>query len=80
MHDTVALEALGVPTAAIVTAEFVRESHAQAGALGMPQLSIAVIDHPLSTLSIEQIAARARQALPQVTAIWRGAAAAGNAG
>ncbi len=65
-----ALEELGVPAAVIVTSEFVRESRAQSAVLGMPQLGIAVIDHPLSTLSSEQISARAQQALPQVTQAW----------
>ena len=56
----------------IATSEFVRESRTQSNVLGMPQLGIVVIDHPLSTLSGEQISARARQALPQVTQIWSG--------
>jgi hypothetical protein len=66
----VALEELGIPAAVIVTSEFVRESRAQSAALGMPQLRIAVIDHPLSTLSSDQITARAQQALPQITRAW----------
>ena len=65
-----ALEELGIPTAVIVTSEFVRESRAQSAVLGMPQLRIAVIDHPLSTLSSDQITARAQQALPQITRAW----------
>lgn len=69
-----ALEALDVPTAAIGTSEFVRASRAQSAVLGMPQLGIVVIDHPLSTLSSDQISARAQQALPQVTKIWLGEA------
>ena len=56
----------------IATSEFVRESRTQSYVLGMPQLGIVVIDHPLSTLSGEQISARAQQALPQVTQIWSG--------
>jgi hypothetical protein len=54
----------------IVTSEFVRESRAQSTVLGMPQLGIAVIDHPLSTLSGDQITTRAQQALPQVRQAW----------
>jgi hypothetical protein len=54
----------------IVTSEFVRESRAQSAALGMPDLGVVVIDHPLSTLSSDQISARARQAMPQVTNAW----------
>jgi len=70
----VALEELDVPTAVIVTSEFVRESRAQSAVLGMPQLGVVVIDHPLSTLSSDQISARAQQAMPQVTKVWLGEA------
>ena len=65
-----ALEELSIPTAVIVTTEFVREAHNQAAVLGMPDLEPVVIDHPLSTLSAEQIGARAEQAVPQVRKVW----------
>ena len=63
-----------MPAAVIVTSEFVRESRAQSAVLGMPELGIVVIEHPLSTLSSDQISIRARQALPQVTRVWQGEA------
>jgi hypothetical protein len=72
MHDAISLEALGVPTAVIVTAEFVHEADVQRRALGMPDLAPVVIDHPLSTLTDAQIQARAAQALPQAIAVWLG--------
>ena len=70
MHDTVSLELGGIPTAAVVTNEFVEEAAVQVKALGMTDLRPAIIDHPLSTLSDEEIRARARQALPLVKNIW----------
>ena len=70
MHDTVALEKLGMPSALIVTAEFVHEARMQRAALGLPMLDTAVIDHPLSTLSQMEIEARAGQAVSQVKSIW----------
>ena len=69
MHDAVALEQRGLPTAVVVTSDFVLEAHTQIDALGMTALEPAVIDHPLSTLSDEDIARRAEQALDQVRAI-----------
>jgi hypothetical protein len=54
----------------IVTTQFVREARTQAAALGMHDLDIVTIDHPLSTLSADQIAGRAEQALPQVLKVW----------
>jgi hypothetical protein len=69
MHDSATLETRGVPTVPIITATFVEEAHAQRAALGMPELDPAVIEHPLSTLTDEQIDARARSAVGQVRSI-----------
>lgn len=66
------LEALGVPTAVIVTAEFVREAKLQREALGMKDLVPVVIQHPLSSLTDDEIRARAAAAVPQVVAVWAG--------
>ena len=72
MHDAIELEARGVPTAVIVTSEFVREANVQREALGMTGVVPVVIPHPLSSLTDEEIAARAAAALPQVLAAWQG--------
>jgi hypothetical protein len=66
------LEELGIPTAMIITSEFVREARAQSSVLGIPEMGVVVIDHPLSSLSQDQIVGRAQQALPQIIAIWQG--------
>jgi hypothetical protein len=44
----------------------------QRSALGMSALEPAVIDHPLSTLSDEEICLRARQAAAQVKRVLLG--------
>lgn len=72
MHDGISLEALGVPTAVIVTTEFVREAKVQRAALGMQDIVPAVIQHPLSSLTEEEIKGRAAAVLPQVLEVWRG--------
>ena len=72
MHDGISLESLGVPTAVIVTTEFVREAKVQRAALGMNALVPVVIQHPLSSLTEEEIRARAAKALPDVVAAWQG--------
>jgi hypothetical protein len=66
MHDAVALEDKGVPTAVVITREFLNEAYVQRTALGMESLEPVVITHPLSTLSDEQIENRAREAVPEV--------------
>jgi len=44
----------------------------QRAALGMPDLSPVVIDHPLSTLSEAEIDARAAQAAERAVTVWLG--------
>lgn len=72
MHDAIELEARGIPTAVIVTSEFVREAKVQREALGMTGVVPVVIEHPLSSLTDEQIRARVAAALPQILAAWQG--------
>ena len=72
MHDGISLESLGVPTAVIVTTEFLHEARVQRAALGMQGLVPVVIQHPLSSLSDEEIRGRAAQALEQVVGVLRG--------
>ncbi len=70
MHDTVELEARGLPTALIITTEFQLEAQVQRDALGMSALEPVVIEHPLSSLTEAEIAQRAAQALPQIQSVW----------
>ena len=60
----------------VVTTEFVHEAEVQRAALGMPDLSPVVIDHPLSTISEAEIDKRAAQAAERAIAIWLGNTAA----
>ncbi len=77
MHDTVELESRGLPTAMIITTEFQLEARVQRDALGMAALDPVVIEHPLSSLTDDEIAQRAAQALPQIKSVWLSGRAAG---
>jgi hypothetical protein len=72
IRDAVALERLGVPSAAIITTEFVRETQLTRQALGMPDFEPVVIDHPVSSITPEEIAARVHQIRERAERIWRG--------
>ena len=72
MHDAVSLEEKGVPTAVVVTEVFLHEAHVQRAALGMDGLDPVVIQHPLSTLSDEEISARASDAARQAVKVLLG--------
>ncbi len=72
MHDAISLEDKGVPTAVVVTEVFLHEAHVQRAALGMDGLDPVVIQHPLSTLSDEEISARASDAALQAVKVLLG--------
>jgi hypothetical protein len=72
MHDAVSLEARDRPTAIVVTTEFLHEAQVQRTALGMEALRPVVIQHPLSTLSDEEISLRGADAAAQAIEIWLG--------
>lgn len=72
MHDGIRLEAAGRPTAVVITTEFLYEAELQREALGMHDLAPVVIDHPLSTLTDDEIDKRAQQAAVQSAAVWLG--------
>ena len=72
MHDGYSLESLGVPSAVIVTTMVLHEARVQRAALGMQGLAPVVIEHPLSSLTEEEIRGRAADALGQVVKVWQG--------
>ncbi len=72
MHDAISLEGQDRATAVVVTTEFLHEAEVQRGALGMEALQPVVIQHPLSTLSDDEIASRGADAAKQAIAVWLG--------
>lgn len=72
VRDSVALERLGRPTACVVTTEFVEETRLTRAALGMPGLAPVVIDHPVSSITAEEVAQRVAQIAVQAQAVWLG--------
>lgn len=72
LRDAIALEQQGVPTAVIVTTEFVKETVLTREALGMHALEPIIIAHPVSSITMEEVAHRVSQILPQAQAVWKG--------
>ncbi|MDA1297592.1 MAG: hypothetical protein O3B04_06275 [Chloroflexi bacterium] len=60
------LEALGVPAIAICTVPFESGAKAMAALGGMPDYPFAIVQHPIGSLTPEQIRERAVEAAPQV--------------
>lgn len=55
LHDVVALEAAGVPAAAIGTEPFVAEAVEQANVLAMPEQRLITVPHPIQPTPVEQV-------------------------
>ena len=55
-----------MPTVTICSSEFVALGRAEAEALGMPALPLAIIKHPLGGLSADQVQQRAASVLNTV--------------
>jgi hypothetical protein len=67
--DGTVFEKRGIPAAAIITHTFTASANAMARRNGFPNYRYAMIPHPLSNLSAEQVRQRAREVLPEILAI-----------
>ncbi len=70
IRDSILLERLGIPSAAIITTEFVGETELTRRALGMPDLEPVVIDHPVSSITQDEVATRVRQIKEKAQKVW----------
>ena len=68
MHDGVFFEDHGIPTATIISAEFVRAAGAQARALGAEDYRTVVVAHPIQPLTRAEVRALADKAFDDVLA------------
>jgi hypothetical protein len=59
VHDLVRLERRGIPTAGIGTLPFADEALEQARLLGMPDLRMLLVPHPVQLLTPEELDALA---------------------
>ena len=66
MHDGVFFEDQGIPTATVISAEFVRAARAQADALGATDYRTIVVSHPIQPLTREEIRALADKAYDEI--------------
>lgn len=73
VQDAITVERHGVPTVMIATTEFLTTAQISATAAGIPDYPFTVIDHPLGSLTPEQLAQRADLAMRQVLARLAGA-------
>ena len=68
MHDGVFFEDHGIPTATVISAEFVRAAAAQAQALGAGDYRTVVVAHPIQPLTRDEVRALADKAYDEIVA------------
>jgi hypothetical protein len=72
LHDSIIGERMGLPSAGIMTSKFVSAAELMARALGAEGYRFVVIDHPISSATVEDLAARARKAVAECVEILCG--------
>ena len=68
MHDGVFFEDHGIPTATVISSEFVRAAAAQAQALGSSDYRTVFVSHPIQPLTREEVRALADKAFDEIVA------------
>ena len=66
MHDGVFLEDNGIPTATVISSEFMRAARAQAEALGATDYRTVVVAHPIQPLTRDEVRALADKAFDEI--------------
>jgi hypothetical protein len=66
LYDTWTLEKRNVPSVALCTEPFGSEATAIAKSLGLPDMKVALIPHPVAALTPDQVNGRADLAWPQI--------------
>ena len=66
MQDAITLEKRGVPSVVLVTQPFDSQARSMANIMGLPGYEYALIDHPMGSLTSDEVMERAKSALPQV--------------
>ena len=66
MHDAISSERVGPPAVGAMTSNFVSAAELMAKVLGMPGYDFAVIDHPVSSATDEELEARALQTMAAI--------------
>jgi alkanesulfonate monooxygenase SsuD/methylene tetrahydromethanopterin reductase-like flavin-dependent oxidoreductase (luciferase family) len=68
VHDGVFFEDHGLPTATVISSEFVKAARSQAEALGARDYKTVVVSHPIQPLTREEVRALADKAFDEILA------------
>ncbi len=76
MHDGITIARRGLAAGVICTKPFLPTGRAMARALGEPDYPFAMVDHPIGSLTPEQLRERAADAVQQLLPLLLGTPAA----
>jgi alkanesulfonate monooxygenase SsuD/methylene tetrahydromethanopterin reductase-like flavin-dependent oxidoreductase (luciferase family) len=68
VHDGVYFEDQGLPTATVISTEFAKAARAQAGALGADSYKTIMVQHPIQTLTRDEVRALADKVFDEIVA------------
>ncbi len=68
MHDGVFFEDQGLPTATVISSEFMKAARSQAEALGARDYKTVAVSHPIQPLTPEEVRALADKAFDEILA------------
>ena len=68
MHDGVFFEDQGLPTATVISSEFVKAARSQAEALGAREYKTVVVSHPIQPLTRDEVRVLADKAWDEIVA------------
>ena len=61
MHDAIISERVGTPAIGIMTNKFISAAELMANVLGAPNYKFAIIDHPVSSSSEDELKEKAKK-------------------
>jgi len=68
VHDGVFFEDQGLPTATVISSEFVKAARSQAEALGAREYKTVVVSHPIQPLTRDEVRVLADKAWDEIVA------------
>lgn len=69
MHDAASLEAAGLPCACVVSSAFAAQAKYQAEMLGLPDVPVAFVRHPVSNATGAEMGSKAEESYSTVLAL-----------
>jgi hypothetical protein len=72
LHDGIEIDSRGKPAAVICSEPFIPTAQAIARIRALPDYAFAVVEHPIGSLTPEELRQRARDAAPQVIKLLLG--------